>query len=158
MLKDLSTKLFLNPLIIFNHTGLTIFSDLVFSYRTVENLQCLSIHKIDSSTYAKNLKNYNSFSQIYLFQLLFRIDSLQLDYLEVAENQSLSSEESTLDNNARTSDSGQMETEIKSSVLALALPAQWPVGKRIDQPEPSRFEGRAKEVISSVPRNFLGIS
>ncbi|KAG2274484.1 hypothetical protein Bca52824_057039 [Brassica carinata] len=43
----------------------------------------------------------------------------------------------------QTSDSGQMETEIKSSVLALALPAQWPVGKRIDQPEPSRFEGRA---------------
>ncbi|KAF2539163.1 hypothetical protein F2Q68_00022224 [Brassica cretica] len=59
---------------------------------------------------------------------------------ESSENQSLSSEESTLDNNARTSDSGQMETEIKSSVLA---PAQWPVGKRIDQPEPCRFEGRA---------------
>ncbi|KAL0647248.1 hypothetical protein Bca4012_045539 [Brassica carinata] len=70
-------------------------------------------------------------------------EKARLYYLEVAENQSLSSEESTLDNNVRTSDSGQMETEIKSSVLALALPAQWPVGKRIDQPEPSRFEGRA---------------
>ncbi|KAF8098910.1 hypothetical protein N665_0256s0040 [Sinapis alba] len=66
-------------------------------------------------------------------------EETQSEYIEDAENQSPSSEisdESTFENNAssgRVSDSGQIETERKSSVqvmaLALAPPAQWPVGR-----------------------------
>lgn len=49
-----------------------------------------------------------------------------------------------LDNNARTSGSGQMETEIKSSVLALPTPAQWPVGNTKGLINLSRVGSRAE--------------
>ncbi|ESQ42197.1 hypothetical protein EUTSA_v10013479mg [Eutrema salsugineum] len=79
---------------------------------------------------------HQSPSQSFAFNTNEQSEETQSDYIENAENQSLSSEisdESTFENNARTerlSDSGHIETDRKSrvQVVAMAPPAQWPVG------------------------------